>query len=91
MFSAAACTPASCSGHGECVETINNYTCRCQPGFHGLRCERGRCGSTSVLLAGGPGRHVLRSLGHVMSEGDWELRLGSQTPLVQTRGLLPSG
>nr|XP_017534838.2 E-selectin isoform X1 [Manis javanica] len=42
----AACTPASCSGHGECVETINNYTCRCQPGFHGLRCEQvAECGA----------------------------------------------
>uniref|UniRef100_A0A8D2DW66 E-selectin n=1 Tax=Sciurus vulgaris TaxID=55149 RepID=A0A8D2DW66_SCIVU len=36
----AACTQASCSGHGECIETINNYTCRCQPGFRGLECEQ---------------------------------------------------
>ncbi|VTJ56998.1 Hypothetical predicted protein [Marmota monax] len=35
----AACTQASCSGHGECIETINNYTCRCHPGFSGLQCE----------------------------------------------------
>uniref|UniRef100_A0A8C5ZX53 E-selectin n=1 Tax=Marmota marmota marmota TaxID=9994 RepID=A0A8C5ZX53_MARMA len=35
----AACTQASCSGHGECTETINNYTCRCHPGFRGLECE----------------------------------------------------
>ncbi|XP_076687895.1 E-selectin [Callospermophilus lateralis] len=35
----AACTQASCSGHGECIETINNYTCRCHPGFSGLECE----------------------------------------------------
>ncbi|XP_039737564.1 E-selectin [Pteropus medius] len=36
----AACTQTSCSGRGECVETINNYTCRCHPGFSGLRCEQ---------------------------------------------------
>nr|XP_004658861.2 E-selectin [Jaculus jaculus] len=36
----ASCTYASCSGHGECVETINNYTCKCHPGFSGLNCEQ---------------------------------------------------
>ncbi|XP_073903630.1 E-selectin-like isoform X2 [Castor canadensis] len=36
----AACTQASCSGHGECIETINNYTCKCHPGFSGLTCEQ---------------------------------------------------
>ncbi|XP_007935969.1 E-selectin-like [Orycteropus afer afer] len=36
----AACTDTSCSGHGECVETINNYTCKCDPGFSGLNCEQ---------------------------------------------------
>ncbi|XP_045653638.1 E-selectin [Ursus americanus] len=36
----AACTPTSCSGHGECVETVNNYTCECYPGFSGLKCEQ---------------------------------------------------
>uniref|UniRef100_I3MCP3 E-selectin n=1 Tax=Ictidomys tridecemlineatus TaxID=43179 RepID=I3MCP3_ICTTR len=42
----AACTQASCSGHGECIETINNYTCRCHPGFSGLECEHGKCTSS---------------------------------------------
>nr|KAF6316556.1 selectin E [Pipistrellus kuhlii] len=36
----AACTPASCSGHGDCVETINNYTCQCHAGFRGSQCEQ---------------------------------------------------
>ncbi|XP_048214138.1 E-selectin [Perognathus longimembris pacificus] len=36
----AACTQASCNGHGECIETINNYTCKCDPGFSGLTCEQ---------------------------------------------------
>ncbi|CAO2637505.1 Sele [Lemmus lemmus] len=36
----ASCTPASCSGRGECVETINNYTCQCHPGFLGPNCEQ---------------------------------------------------
>uniref|UniRef100_A0A4X1UVY9 E-selectin n=1 Tax=Sus scrofa TaxID=9823 RepID=A0A4X1UVY9_PIG len=36
----AACTPTSCSGHGECIETINSSTCQCYPGFRGLQCEQ---------------------------------------------------
>ncbi|XP_032503128.1 E-selectin isoform X2 [Phocoena sinus] len=36
----AACTPTSCSGHGDCRETINSYTCQCHPGFKGLKCEQ---------------------------------------------------
>ncbi|XP_034369414.1 E-selectin [Arvicanthis niloticus] len=36
----ASCTNTSCSGHGECVETINSYTCKCHPGFLGPNCEQ---------------------------------------------------
>lgn len=46
VFPAAACTPTSCSGHGECVETVNNYTCQCHPGFGGLQCEQGESGAS---------------------------------------------
>ncbi|XP_067893580.1 P-selectin-like [Heterodontus francisci] len=35
----ASCTPTSCSGHGECVETIGNYTCACNDGYYGPECE----------------------------------------------------
>ncbi|XP_048353504.1 E-selectin isoform X1 [Sphaerodactylus townsendi] len=35
----ASCKLDSCSGRGECVETINNYTCNCDPGFYGRDCE----------------------------------------------------
>ncbi|NWW45942.1 LYAM2 protein, partial [Pedionomus torquatus] len=35
----ASCNPSLCSGRGECIETINNHTCRCHPGFYGPECE----------------------------------------------------
>ncbi|XP_064188218.1 E-selectin-like isoform X6 [Anguilla rostrata] len=35
----ASCREESCSTQAECVETIGNYTCKCYPGFQGLRCE----------------------------------------------------
>ncbi|XP_073672636.1 E-selectin-like [Garra rufa] len=36
----AACKVDSCvSGHGECVETINDHKCSCFDGFYGERCE----------------------------------------------------
>ncbi|NWY30238.1 LYAM2 protein, partial [Pheucticus melanocephalus] len=35
----ASCNPFLCSGHGECIETINNHTCHCNPGFYGPECE----------------------------------------------------
>ncbi|KAG5276291.1 hypothetical protein AALO_G00130250 [Alosa alosa] len=35
----ASCEKDSCSGKGECVETINNHTCKCLEGFHGEKCE----------------------------------------------------
>ncbi|XP_030064242.1 E-selectin isoform X2 [Microcaecilia unicolor] len=35
----AACGPSSCSGHGECVETINSYKCKCDEGFYGDKCQ----------------------------------------------------
>ncbi|NXK13612.1 LYAM2 protein, partial [Herpetotheres cachinnans] len=35
----ASCNPSLCSGRGECIETINNHTCLCNPGFYGPECE----------------------------------------------------
>ncbi|XP_069498767.1 E-selectin-like [Ambystoma mexicanum] len=35
----ASCNKTSCSGHGECEETINNYTCNCHEGFYGRECQ----------------------------------------------------
>ncbi|KAK2504627.1 hypothetical protein MC885_001243, partial [Smutsia gigantea] len=31
----ASCQPWSCSGHGECVETVNSHTCICDVGYYG--------------------------------------------------------
>lgn len=35
----ASCHSQSCSGHGECIETINNNTCNCDVGYYGSHCE----------------------------------------------------
>uniref|UniRef100_A0A8C5QSQ1 E-selectin n=1 Tax=Leptobrachium leishanense TaxID=445787 RepID=A0A8C5QSQ1_9ANUR len=35
----ASCNATTCSGHGECIETINNYTCSCDEGFFGFHCQ----------------------------------------------------
>ncbi|XP_062412645.1 E-selectin-like isoform X3 [Sardina pilchardus] len=35
----ASCKKDSCSENGECVETINNHTCKCFEGFYGEKCE----------------------------------------------------
>ncbi|XP_038269782.1 P-selectin-like isoform X3 [Dermochelys coriacea] len=35
----ASCQSSSCSQHGDCIETIGNYTCDCYPGFYGPECE----------------------------------------------------
>uniref|UniRef100_A0A672U860 E-selectin n=1 Tax=Strigops habroptila TaxID=2489341 RepID=A0A672U860_STRHB len=35
----ASCNPSLCSGRGECIETINNHSCNCNPGFYGPECE----------------------------------------------------
>ncbi|KAK1164031.1 L-selectin-like isoform X2 [Acipenser oxyrinchus oxyrinchus] len=35
----AQCNQSTCSGHGECTETINNYTCNCEKGFNGKHCQ----------------------------------------------------
>lgn len=37
----ASCFERSCSEHAECVENIGNYTCKCNPGFTGPRCNEG--------------------------------------------------
>ncbi|GCB79780.1 hypothetical protein scyTo_0020246, partial [Scyliorhinus torazame] len=45
----ASCTPTSCSGHGECVENIGNYTCECNDGFYGRECEHAeQCATLNV-------------------------------------------
>ncbi|KAK3516176.1 hypothetical protein QTP70_005677 [Hemibagrus guttatus] len=35
----ASCFKTSCSEHGECVENIGNYICKCNAGFTGPRCD----------------------------------------------------
>ncbi|NWI13260.1 LYAM3 protein, partial [Crypturellus soui] len=55
----ASCQPMPCSQRGECVETIGNYSCECQPGFHGRDCENGE-GPMQLLRE----RRLARTLGY---------------------------
>ncbi|KAM9324486.1 L-selectin [Gastrophryne carolinensis] len=49
----ASCTPMACSNHGECVETINNYTCSCYDGYYGTQCEHVTAGKSASYLTVG--------------------------------------
>ncbi|XP_069593312.1 P-selectin-like isoform X3 [Ranitomeya imitator] len=33
------CNDASCNKHGDCMETVENYTCKCWSGFYGANCK----------------------------------------------------
>ncbi|CAB1323792.1 unnamed protein product [Coregonus sp. 'balchen'] len=35
----ASCSQHCCSTHAECLENIGDYTCQCDPGFKGPRCQ----------------------------------------------------
>ena len=35
------CTNHTCSNGGSCVDGVNNYSCKCMPGFKGDRCQTG--------------------------------------------------
>lgn len=30
-----------CGQHGTCVDRVNSYSCRCDPGWNGTKCEIG--------------------------------------------------
>ena len=36
------CVNHTCLNGGSCVDDVNNYTCRCVPGFKGDRCEKSK-------------------------------------------------
>ena len=35
------CTGVDCSGHGQCVDGVNSFSCSCDLGFTGAMCNRG--------------------------------------------------
>ena len=35
------CVNHTCSNGGSCVDGVNNYSCKCIPGFTGDRCQTG--------------------------------------------------
>ena len=36
------CVNHTCLNGGSCVDDVNNYTCRCVPGFKGDHCEKSK-------------------------------------------------
>ena len=35
------CDPSPCLNGGHCVDGVNDYTCKCPPGYTGKDCETG--------------------------------------------------
>ena len=37
------CANVNCTGHGNCTDLVDGYTCHCDAGYTGVNCETGRC------------------------------------------------
>ncbi|XP_051004297.1 LOW QUALITY PROTEIN: P-selectin [Acomys russatus] len=59
----ASCRDTSCSQQGECIETIDNYTCSCYPGFYGPDCANVKgCGRFAIP------QHALMKCSHPLRD-----------------------
>ena len=36
------CASKPCQPNGRCIDGVNNYTCKCDPGYTGKHCEKGK-------------------------------------------------
>ena len=34
------CTANSCSGRGQCEETLKSFVCKCNDGYYGDKCQK---------------------------------------------------
>ena len=39
-----------CGQHGTCVDGVNSYSCRCDPGWNGTKCEIGMLGMLECVF-----------------------------------------
>ena len=43
------CASNPCGANGQCVDGINQYTCRCNAGWSGTNCQISKCNSSAQL------------------------------------------
>ena len=57
------CKPDSCNKHGQCIDGINAFTCKCDVSYKGTRCteEKGKTCSVKCASKGDFNNNLLKS------------------------------
>ncbi len=44
------CSTFPCLNHGTCTDEVNGYSCKCPPGYVGIKCETGKTLQSHMLI-----------------------------------------